>query len=112
MRGSGKSYRVNWQSRVRPGSAEAYAFATMCVVIASLARWGLGLLSEGILVFALYYPVVLFAALIGGAGAGTFACNIGRRNRLVGIHASTFCVLPDHCTTNRLTNLFFSLLWR
>jgi two-component sensor histidine kinase len=49
----------------------------MCVVIASLARWGLGLLSEGILVFALYYPAVLFAALIGGAGAGTFAAILG-----------------------------------
>jgi hypothetical protein len=59
---------VNWQSRIRPGSAEAYAFATMCVVIASLARCGLGLLSEGILVFALYYPAVLFAALIGAQG--------------------------------------------
>ena len=78
MPGFGKSYRVNWRSRVRPGSAEAYAFATVCVVIASLARWGLGLLSEGILVFPTYYPAVLFAALVGGAGAGTFVCNIGK----------------------------------
>jgi two-component sensor histidine kinase len=77
VRVSGKSYRVNWQSHVRPGSAEAYAFATMCVVTASLARWGLGLLSEGILVFATYYPAVLFSALIGGAGAGTFAAILG-----------------------------------
>jgi K+-sensing histidine kinase KdpD len=68
---------VNWQSRVRPGSAEAYAFATMCVVIASLARWGLGLLSEGILVFATYYPAVLFSALIGGVWVGTFAAILG-----------------------------------
>ncbi|HET7383113.1 MAG TPA: hypothetical protein VFJ59_11095, partial [Pseudolabrys sp.] len=67
---SGKSYRVNWRSRVRPGSAESYAFATICVVIASLARWGLGQLSEGILVFPTYYPAVLFATLVGGAGAG------------------------------------------
>ena len=75
--GSGKSYRVNWQSRVRPGSAEAYAFATICVVVASLARWGLGLLSEGILVFPTFYPAVLFATLIGGAGAGIFAAILG-----------------------------------
>lgn len=68
---------MNWQSRVRPGSAEAYAFATMCVVIASLARWGLGLLSEGILVFATYYPAVLFSALIGGVWVGTFAAILG-----------------------------------
>lgn len=39
---SGKSYRVNWRSRVRAGSAESYAFATICVVIASLVRWELG----------------------------------------------------------------------
>ena len=68
---------MNWPSRVRPGSAEAYAFATMCVVIASLARWGLGLLSEGILVFATYYPAVLFSALIGGVWVGTFAAILG-----------------------------------
>jgi two-component sensor histidine kinase len=74
---SDKSYRVNWRSRVRPGSAEAYSFAIVCVVIASLARWGLGQLSEGILVFPTYYPAVLFAALIGGAGAGIFAAILG-----------------------------------
>lgn len=77
MGDSGKSYRVNWRSRVRPGSAESYAFATICVVIASLARWGLGQLSEGILVFPTYYPAVLFATLVGGAGAGTFAAILG-----------------------------------
>jgi K+-sensing histidine kinase KdpD len=49
----------------------------MCVVTASLARWGLGLLSEGILVFATYYPAVLFAALIGGVWVGTFAAILG-----------------------------------
>ena len=77
MPGSGESHRVNWQSRVRPGSAEAYTFATICVVVASLARWGLGLLSDGILIFPTFYPAVLFAALIGGAGAGTFAAILG-----------------------------------
>jgi K+-sensing histidine kinase KdpD len=76
VRGSGKSYRVNWPS-VRPGSAEAYAFATLCVVIASLLRWGLGLLSENILTFPTFYPAVLFSALIGGAGAGAFAAVLG-----------------------------------
>ena len=76
MLDSGNSHLANWR-RVSPGSAKAYVFATFCVVIASLARWGLGLLSEGILVFPTYYPAVLFAALIGGAGAGTFAAILG-----------------------------------
>ena len=77
VRASGKSYRVNWPSRVRPGSAEGYAFATLCVVIASLLRWGLGLLSENILPLPTFYPAVLFSALIGGAGAGAFAAILG-----------------------------------
>ena len=77
MRGSGKNYHVNWQSRVRPGSAEAYLFATLCVVIASLLRWALGLLSEEVLPLPTFYPAVLFSALIGGAGAGAFAAVLG-----------------------------------
>ena len=77
MRGSGNSYRVNWQSRVRPGSAEAYAIASFLVVIASLVRWGLGLVTDEFQGFATYYPAVLFAALVGGIGAGTFAALAG-----------------------------------
>ena len=49
----------------------------MCVVIASLLRWGLGLLSENILPLPTFYPAVFFSALIGGAGAGAFAAILG-----------------------------------
>jgi hypothetical protein len=42
--------------RVRSGSAEAFAFATLLVVIATLVRWTLGFLTEGVLHFAAYYP--------------------------------------------------------
>src|SRR6185437_1748734 len=59
--------------RPEAGSPRAYAFATICVVLASLLRWGLGLLSPDVLIFSAYYPAVLFAALVGGMGPGVFA---------------------------------------
>lgn len=64
---------VSWQQRPSPGSAEAYAFATLLVAMASLLRWALGFLVEDTFVFAAYYPAVLFAAYIGGARVGIFA---------------------------------------
>jgi two-component sensor histidine kinase len=60
-------------SSKKPGSTEAYAFAICCVVAASLVRWAIGLLDEDVLVFASYYPAVLFATYVGGAGVGSFA---------------------------------------
>jgi K+-sensing histidine kinase KdpD len=63
---------VQW--RIVPGSTAAYAFATVCVAVASLLQWGLGfLISEDTQHFTTFYPAVLFAALVGGAGAGIFA---------------------------------------
>lgn len=73
MHGSERSYRPNWQRQLLPGSAGAYAFATVLVVVASLARWGLGFLGADVFVFAAYYPAVLFATYVGGAGTGAFA---------------------------------------
>jgi two-component sensor histidine kinase len=61
------------QWRMSSGSSGAYAFAAFCVAVAGLLHWGLGLISEDDQHFTTFYPAVLFAALIGGAGAGTFA---------------------------------------
>jgi two-component sensor histidine kinase len=63
--------------RLEPGSTEAYAFAVSCVAIASLMRWGLGLISDDVLPFPTFYPAVLFAALIGGLYAGMLAATLG-----------------------------------
>lgn len=63
--------------RFESGSTEAYAFAVSCVAMASLLRWGLGLISDDILPFPTFYPAVLFAALIGGAHAGMLAATLG-----------------------------------
>ncbi len=67
---------MNWR-RISPGSAEAYVIATSLVVIAGLLRWALGLLTPELQAFTTFYPAVLFAALIGGAGPGVFAILLG-----------------------------------
>ncbi len=67
---------MNWR-RVSPGSAAAYAFATIFVVLAALLRWALGFLTPELQAFTTFYPAVLFAALIGGAGPGVFAILLG-----------------------------------
>lgn len=69
--------RIPMKERVEPGSVEAYAFATICVAIASLARWAIGLISADILPLSTYYPAVLFAALVGGTGPGVFTAILG-----------------------------------
>jgi HWE histidine kinase/Domain of unknown function (DUF4118) len=55
------------------GTSGTYAFATLYVAVASLLHWGLALITEDHQHFATYYPAVLFAALLGGAGAGAYA---------------------------------------
>jgi two-component sensor histidine kinase len=73
MSSSNNGDAVSWHRRVLPGSLQAYGFATLCVALGSLFHWGLGLISEDTQVFTTFYPAVLFAALVGGAGAGVYA---------------------------------------
>jgi two-component sensor histidine kinase len=69
----GSNYTRRVMGRILPGSAEAYALATLFVVVAGLLRWGLGLFTDDVQAFTTFYPAVLFATLLGGAGVGTFA---------------------------------------
>jgi two-component sensor histidine kinase len=62
-----------WQLRAEPGSTEAYLFGGLCVALACLVRWGIGLFAEDSFVFASFYPAVLFATYIGGARVGGLA---------------------------------------
>src|SRR5262245_51749899 len=62
---------------VPAGSAEAYAFATLCVAVAAGVRWTAGLWCEGIVPFATFFPAVLLAALVGGIGPGIVAAIAG-----------------------------------
>ena len=84
------------QWRISPSSAAAYAFATLCVAVASLLHWGIGFISEDSQHFTTYYPAVLIAALVGGAGAGTYAAILG------GIIA-WWAFMPPHVAFSSLT---------
>lgn len=110
--GGPSNRRVNWSERISPGSAEAYAFATFCLVVASLLRWSLGLLSPDVLIFPTYYPAVLFAALVGGIGPGVFAAMLGGVIGWCAFMSPQFTFLP--LTPGRqiglLTYLFAALL--
>ena len=64
---------VNFRKLIPAGSAEAYAFATLCVAVAAVVRWVAGLWFEGIVPFATFFPAVLLAVLVGGLGPGIFA---------------------------------------
>ena len=84
------------QWRISPSSAAAYAFATLCVAVASLLHWGIGFISEDSQHFTTYYPAVLIAALVGGAGAGTYAAILG------GVIA-WWVFMPPHVAFSSLT---------
>jgi two-component sensor histidine kinase len=68
---------VIFRKRVPAGSAEAYAFATLCVAVAAVVRWVAGFWFEGIVPFATFFPAVLLSALIGGIGPGILAAIAG-----------------------------------
>ena len=67
----GLSHIARW--RIPPGSITAYAFATLCVVVAGFVHLLLGLINKDSQVFTTFCPAVLFAALLGGVGAGMYA---------------------------------------
>jgi two-component sensor histidine kinase len=71
-----KSRRFTWRRPV-PGSAEAYGVALILVGLASLARWALGFYTQDLQAFTTFYPAVLFATLLGGAGPGLCAALLG-----------------------------------
>lgn len=94
------------------GSAKAYIFAAFCVVAAGLIRWAIGSFFEGVVPFATFFPAVLFAALVGGLGPGTFAAVFGA---LIGWwafldHPMTFFPLTLGSQISLLTYLITSLI--
>jgi two-component sensor histidine kinase len=70
-------WREVWHSGLAPGSLAAFAFAVLCVAIATIVRSALGEVSSASAVFAPYYSATLVAALVGGAQAGSFAAALG-----------------------------------
>jgi two-component sensor histidine kinase len=63
---------------LRPNSLEAYAFAALCVAVATLVREGVKASgAHGLAVFSTYYPAVLLAMLVGGRRCGILAAALG-----------------------------------
>ena len=58
---------------LRPNSLAGYVAALACIVIATLIRAGFERLGGEMLPLVSYYPAILVAALMGGAGAGLLA---------------------------------------
>jgi len=94
---------MNWQVAASPRSAEAYLTATVLIVIASLARWGLGFLGTPLLPFTTYYPVMLFATYFGGLQVGIYAVIVGG---LVGLWA----FIPPYFTFSYTPTRAFEVL--
>lgn len=63
--------------RVLPNSLQAYAFALLCVAVATGSELALLRLDDEISPMGSYYPAVLFAALVGGVGPGVLAAALG-----------------------------------
>ena len=65
-----------------------YALAVLLVGAATALRFGLSLLDPNVLFFAVFYPAILLAALLGGPGPAILAtCSVPLR-RLVRVHAA------------------------
>jgi len=63
---------------LRPNSLEAYAFAALCVLAATLMREGFRASGvRGLAVFSTYYPAVLLAMMVGGRRSGVLAAILG-----------------------------------
>jgi two-component sensor histidine kinase len=60
-----------------PGSVQAYLAVALITGAAALARWALGFVVHESLPFITFFPAVLFATVIGGVVAGTFAAIAG-----------------------------------
>ncbi len=77
MRGLHDNYRVNWHRLILPGTWQAFAFSTLCVAVAALLHWSIGIITrpdvQVFTTFSTFYPAALFATLVGGAGAGIYA---------------------------------------
>jgi PAS domain S-box-containing protein len=71
----GRLYRWRWVGK--PRSGRSYAIAFLCVVVATLVRAGVELFAPAAEVFAVYFPAVFVATLIGGRGPGIFALLAG-----------------------------------
>jgi two-component sensor histidine kinase len=74
LRPGWRSIRSSVQIRSAAGT---YGAALLFVALASLARWGMGLIDHESPPYSFYYLAVLFATVVGGSGTGVFAAIVG-----------------------------------
>ena len=93
MRGSASGRRSNWP-RLLPGSAEAYAFATLLIMLASLLRWGLGFFTTNLTGIHDVLSRGAFCRAFGRGGRWNICHHLRRNYQLVGLPASLLVLLP------------------
>jgi two-component sensor histidine kinase/branched-subunit amino acid transport protein len=82
-------WRSIWRLDLRPGSAAAFSFTGICVLIATAGHMLIGHVNSDAAIFAPYYSATLLASLVGGAAAGAFAMVLG------GLFACWLFVFPE-----------------
>lgn len=61
-------FRKGWQGAAPPSLGLSISFAIVCLLAATLVRWGLAQVRPDIY-FTPYFPAVFFAAALGGFGS-------------------------------------------
>jgi two-component sensor histidine kinase len=69
-------FKRGWKGISAPPLAMALAFATICLVLATIARWGLAQVRPDVF-FTTYFPAVFFAAAFGGLRVGIITALVG-----------------------------------
>jgi len=85
-----------------PFSVKAFAFAVICIAVATGVRYALGWVHPGVLPLAAYFPAVLVVALLAGAPAAIVAT-------LLSIVLAFLLFIPGRGALVALNSTFFAL---
>ena len=69
-------FRQSWQGVSQPSPLLSIAFATFCLILATVVRWAFAQMWPDIF-FVPYFPAVLFAAAFGGLRIGVITALVG-----------------------------------
>src|SRR5436190_24047444 len=69
-------FRHGWQGISQPSPPFSIGFAVCCLVLATMARWGLALIRPAVF-FTPYFPAVSLATAAGGFPSGAATATAG-----------------------------------
>jgi two-component sensor histidine kinase len=69
-------FRRGWQGIAQPSPVLGIGFAALCLVLSTLARWGLAQIRPDVF-FTPYIPAVFFATAVGGLRIGILTAVVG-----------------------------------